>query len=110
MRKLSQVVDANGRSVPSALLVPDKVDARVLAASTAESATIPAGVKYVRLSSTAPFYANFSATAAIPSADITNGSSSILIPSSALYEIPTGTTAISLIASAIGVVTLEWFE
>ncbi len=110
MRKLNQITDANGRPVSGALLVSDKIDARVLAAATAESATIPAGAKYVRLSSTAPFYANFSTTAAIPAADITNGSSSILIPSAALFEIPAGATAISLIAAAIGVITLEWFE
>lgn len=110
MRKLNQIIDANGRPVAGALLVTSTVDARVLAASTAESASIPAGARFVRLTGAAAFYANFSATAAIPAADIVNGSSSILIPSSALFEIPAGATEISLIAAAIGVITLEWFS
>lgn len=113
MRKFSQVVDANNNPVPFAAIAPDHVDARVLAATTAESHTIPAGAKYVRLTGTVAFYMKFGGTAAIPASDITNGSSSILVSPTccpATYQIPEGVTTIGLIASAICVITMEFFE
>lgn len=113
MRKLAQAVDANNYPVPFASIAPDHVDARVLAASTAEAHTVPAGAKYVRLTGTVAFYVKFGGTAAIPSADITDGTSSILISATccpATYKIPEGVTSIGVIASAICVLTLEFFE
>jgi hypothetical protein len=113
MRKLSQAIDANNHPVPFASIVPDYVDARVLAANTAESHTIPAGAKFVRLTGSVAFYARFGDTAAIPSADITNGTSPILVSPNccpATYRIPEGVTTIGVIASAICVITLEFFE
>lgn len=60
---------------------PLYVDARVLAAGTAETVTIPATAKYVVFQCTAtPFYVNYQGTAVAPAADVTDGTASELNP------------------------------
>ncbi|WP_370193288.1 MULTISPECIES: hypothetical protein [Aurantimonas] len=89
----------------------DHVDARVLAASTAERHTIPAGAKYVSFAATGDFYVKFgdgTVTAAVPSGDITDGSGSDLNPGS--REIPADATHISLIAAAAVTVVMSFYE
>jgi len=85
----------------------DYVDARVLAANVAESHSIPNGAKYVVFSADGNFYARFGAAAAVPAADVTDGSASELNPEA--REIPGGTTTIGLIATAATVVTLSFY-
>jgi hypothetical protein len=91
-------------------LADDYVDARVLAASTAERHTIPTGAKFVVFSADATFYAKFgdvTVTAAVPAADVTDGTGSSVNPEA--REIPSGVTHISLIATAATVVTMDFY-
>lgn len=73
--------------------------ARVLAASTAESFSIPAGAKFVSFACTVTnFWATFDGTtAAVPAADITNGSAPELNPG--MRQLTEGQTTISVIAA-----------
>lgn len=81
--------------------VPASVMARVLAASTAETITAPAGARFVLFSSTCDFYALTGGTATVPSADVTNGSASELNPAAyALYGSAGEVSSISVITSA----------
>ena len=84
------------------------VDARVLAASTNETVTVPTGARFVFFSSTGNFYVNFqSGTAAIPSGDVTDGSASILNPAGRyINEI----TQFGIIAPADTIVTMEFYK
>jgi hypothetical protein len=94
----------------SALLglnVPTWVDTRVLAANTEETHTIPSGAKYVLFSATTTFYAAYGATAAVPAADITNGSGSERNP--VLRNI-TGFSTIHLISPTACVITLSFYK
>lgn len=59
---------------------PRYVDVRVLAASTNETHTVPAGAKYVVFASDDLFYAKANGAAAVPSADVTDGSGSEMNP------------------------------
>lgn len=110
MNRLMQMLDGNGN--PVGLVASDYIDARVLAATTAEAHTVPTGAKSVRLTGTGAFYVDFEAAAAIPAADITDGSSPILIPADCgrLFSIPAACTAIGLIAAANCVVTMEFYS
>lgn len=83
------------------------IDVRVLEAGVAESHTVPAGAKYVLFSSSAPFYINFVAAAAVPTVDITDGSGSILNPT---FRAIDGATAIGLISPTICIITMEFFK
>jgi D-arabinose 1-dehydrogenase-like Zn-dependent alcohol dehydrogenase len=83
------------------------VNARVLAASTAESLAVPAGARYVLLTANADFWADFTTTAAIPATDITDGSSPLLNPSLRALE---GTTTISVISATVCIVTAEFYK
>jgi len=89
------------------------IDARVLAAGVAESHTVPANAIYVVFSAqdgggdACSFYANFSGTAAEPSADITDGSGSELNPAVRALE---GATAISLLAPEACILTLAFYK
>lgn len=84
------------------------VDARVLGIATAEVHTVPTGANFVRMSGNLDFYANFGAAAAVPAADVTDGTSSILNPSG-IYPVGDVTT-IGLISPAATIVTLEFFK
>lgn len=86
---------------------PSSIMARVLAANTAESITVPTGAKVVLFSGNTPFYANCYATAAVPAADITDGTSPELNPVS--YILPSDVTSISVIAPAAGIVTASFY-
>ncbi len=82
------------------------VNAKALAASTAESFTVPAGAQFVNFASTVDFYANFTTTATVPG-DTTDGSASVLNPGLRSLE---GATAISVIAAATCIITAEFFK
>ena len=105
MNRLSQVLDANGNSVGTNHSAC--VDAQVF--TTAEVHTIPTGAKSVRLTGTIPFWMNIGAAAAIPSAEVADGTSSILVLTERLYAIPAGVTTIGLVASAACVVSMEFY-
>lgn len=89
----------------------DYIDARVLAANTSEAHAIPAGARHVNFVANGDFYAKFAAntgTIAIPSGDITDGSSPSL--NTGIRLIPDGIGFILLIAPAATIVTLEFWS
>lgn len=83
----------------------DYVLSRSLAASTAESITVPTGGRYALFSATGDFYANYTTTATVPG-DVTNGQASELNPSMRFVQ---GVTTISVIAPADCVVTVSFW-
>lgn len=109
MNKLTAFTDVN--ALVAALIPSDYVDAHVLAASTAETFTKPTGARFVRLKGTVNFFFKPNGTAAVPAADVTDGTSSTLVISNnegVLLNVEF-TTTISVIASAIGTVVAEWW-
>lgn len=102
--------DHGGPRAALAPVVPDYVDARVLAANTSEVFAIPAGARYVVFSFTADFWAKFGTsgvTAAVPSADMTDGAAPELNP--AARRIPDGITHLALVAEAAVKGSLSFF-
>jgi hypothetical protein len=85
---------------------PAYVDARVLAANVSETHTIPTGALWVLFSSTCNFYAKLGASAAIPAADVTDGTGSELNP--AAWQI-SGSTQITLISATACTVTMAFY-
>lgn len=86
------------------------IDARVLAASTAETFQAPALARFVLFSANGDFYAKLapeSTAAAIPAADVTDGTAAELNPvMRAINELE----YISLIAPAATVVTMQFYR
>ena len=83
----------------------DSVNALSLAASTAETLTIPAGAKWVFFSATGNFYVKANGTAEVPG-DVTDGSAAVLNPTGRYLG---GTTSLSIIAPFACVVTAQFF-
>lgn len=89
----------------------DYIDARVLATTTHESHTVPASAKYVRITTNLILYIKLGGTAAIPAADVTDGSGSLMISAGDRVIVDlAGATAIGMIAPAATIVCLEFFE
>lgn len=104
-----QVISTNGSY---ALSPPIYVNVKVLAANTAESFTIPTGANgllanYVSFSSNCDFYANHTTTAAVPAADVTNGTGSELNP--LIRIIPRGTASYSVISATTCIITASFY-
>lgn len=103
-----RVPSESGGAFSSFLPFPSAyIDARVLAANVAESHTIPATATRVILSGTCNFYAKPGGTAAVPAADVTDGTASDLNPSGYTFS---GQTAIGLIAAETCIVTLRFYS
>jgi hypothetical protein len=91
-----------------ALNVPGWIDARVLAANTNETHTVPAGAQFVIFSANGDFYARYDGNdAAVPSSDVTDGTASDLNPTMRHLA---GVTEIDLIAPAATVVTMMFYS
>jgi len=92
----------------NALDYPLYVDARVLAANTAETVTIPSNAKYVVFSATpALFYVNYQGTAAAPAADVVDGTASELNPDVRYLG---GLANFSIVAPATTIVTMLFYR
>ena len=89
------------------------VDARVLAADTAETITVPSGANIVMFGcvdgsgNAVSFYADFSNTAAEPAADITDGSGAELNPY--IRYLGSTTTISVLTPAAVGILTAQFY-
>lgn len=81
-------------------------DARVLAANTAELHTIPSGYTRVILSGTCNFWAKVGGAAAIPAADVTDGTASDLNPAGYTFN---GETSIGFIADSTCIVSMRFY-
>lgn len=92
----------------------DYVNAYVLVASTNKTvdltAAIAAGAKFVSITSVSGLdvYSKFGGAAAIPGADVTDGTASEL--GTAVRRIPASTTSLGLISAVAGVVTLSFWS
>lgn len=89
-----------------AIPAPNFVNSRSLAANTAESITVPSDRNLVVFSATADFYANYTATAAVPG-DVTDGTASELNPT--VRSVAPGST-ISVISPSACVVTAAFYN
>lgn len=87
------------------------VVSRVLAASTAETITVPPQARYALFSGDVDCWIDRNTTAVVPAADIENGMSPIFLPGGfkELREID-GIKTISVIATIAGIITVEFFK
>ena len=109
LKDLAQVFDSNIR-IGDVTLAGGYVDCRILAANTQESHDVPTGAKYVRVTATGDVFINIGGTAAV-AADITNGTSSILMVNALPRVFALGSaTTIGVIASAVQTVVLEFYS
>lgn len=65
---------------------PDYVNTRILAAGVSETFTVPGGIRWMLFSANCDFFAKKGATAAVPGADVTDGTGSELNPSAWFIE------------------------
>lgn len=86
---------------------PSYVDARVLAANVAEVWTAPANARFVLFSANCDFFAKPNAAAAVPAADVSDGTASELNP--AAWYSSTPFTSIGLISPTSCTVTMAVF-
>lgn len=84
---------------------PDQVDNITLGVSTAESYTVPTGVKAILVSGTAPFFVRLGGTADDTPGDLTNGTGSMPISSVMEFKVSPGQVLsfISAAATIIGI-------
>jgi hypothetical protein len=103
--------DAARRFTSNIRPAPTYVNARVLAAGVSETALMPAGTRFVVFSSECNFYAKPGAAAAVPGADITDGTASELNPSAWYFPNPiTATQQITVVTTAAAcIVTLSGY-
>lgn len=111
IRNYTMVRDSNRHPQPDSVVAGGYVDCRVLAANTAESQAVPTGARLVLVTTTGNVFLNFSTTAAVPAADVSDGSAPTLVVSTQprMFAINSA-TAISVISSAINTVTFEFFS
>lgn len=82
--------------------------AKSLAASTAESITVPTGARFALFSATADFYANYTTTATVPGdTAISDATASELNPAMRFIS---GVTTISVIAPVATVLTIAFWR
>jgi len=107
-----------GIQIPGVLNTATWIDARVLAAGVAESYTLPTDAQtpaqhatLLRINANAgPIFVNFNGTAAVPGADVTNGTSSIMLRTDlgpVLLAAPHATDTLSIISPSACIVTIE---
>ena len=94
----------------AAMQQSDYIDAKTLAASTAETFTPPSGATHVVFSANGDFYVKFNSTATIPG-DTSGGTAAELNPTvrRLLLGQSTAVTSISVIAPAATQVTAMYF-
>jgi len=82
------------------------VDNLTLAASTAETVTVPAGAQAVNIRSDVDLWVRTGGTATVPSGDTTDGTGMALNPG---FRLVYPTQTFSIIAGATCHVSLEWY-
>lgn len=91
-----------------ALRYPGYIQARVLAASTAESITVPTNATFVVFSANCDFYVSYDAdTAVVPSADVDDGTSNELNPT---VRYVGGLTTLSVISATACILTASFYR
>lgn len=110
LKKLFVATDDRGKDA-YALRRPGYVDAKSLAANTAETFTVPNGARYVLFAGTADFYVNYSDTATVPG-DTADGSASELNPAMRYIgnmEDQSAVASISVISAEACIVTASYW-
>lgn len=105
MESFHMLEDAMGR-VSSAVHRSDNVMAVLLAGGGAKRVDVPAGARLVLFNATGPFWAKFGGAAAVPTADILDGSAPELNP---IGRSVTGIASIGLAASQACTVNLVFY-
>lgn len=103
-------IDAPSGVSSSAYLrvMPTYTDVRVLGAASNEDHTVPTGSRWVIFSANcSEWYAKRGGTAAVPAADVTDGTGSTLNPSG--FDV-NGITTIGLIAPAACKITMDFYK
>lgn len=91
-----------------ALRAPAYIQARVLAASTAESITVPTNATFVAFSANCDFYVSYdSDTAVVPGADVDDGTSNELNPT---VRYIAGLSSLSVISPTTCVITAAFYR
>lgn len=105
-----QPVDANGAPLVDFLPETDRVDVHVLASGTAEDIDVPTGAKFCVLTADVDFYYNTNADAAVPTADVTDGTASRFAAADTMVKLVVDDVSdISVIAGAACKVTATWW-
>lgn len=101
----------------SFLKISAYVDNRVLAAATAETFTKPSGYSSAVITVDTDCYIRRDGTAAVPAADVTDGTGSILIPAGQsriidLTDSPGATplASFSIVCAGAAITSVEWFS
>jgi hypothetical protein len=94
--------------------IPTYVDSLLLAGASAETVTVPAGAGYVIITGNvvaSDLHIRRGGTAAAPTGDVADGTSSFVIPVSTpmRFQVDAGTT-FSILSTPGGVVTLAWYR
>jgi hypothetical protein len=91
-----------------ALRAPAYIQVRVLAASTAESITVPTNAAFVAFSANCDFYVSYdSDTAVVPGADVDDGTSNEMNPT--VRYVP-GLTSLSVISASACILTASFYR
>ena len=108
MRKLRLELDGYHGSAMQAIEQSGYIDAKVLAANTAETVTVPTGARIVLFSATDNFYMDTrTIPAVIPTADISNGTAPEFNP---IARMVTAADTFSLIAPTACIVIMSWYK
>ncbi len=89
--------------------IPLWVNARSLAANTAETETVPTGANMVIFSGNVDYYVNSTTTATVPG-DTTDGTASELNPECYIFSQDDAPATFSIIAASAGIVTASYYK
>lgn len=102
---------ADSRNTTHVRNAPTYVQARILAAATAETVALPAGTNIAVFSATCNFYASTTIPATIPAADVTDGTASELNPSAWYFAgSSTQTPSVSVISDVACTITVSAYK
>jgi hypothetical protein len=106
MKQLIKHTDPNGN--PAGYSGSDYINAKVLAAATAETFTVPEGASWVLVTPAAPVFVRWGGSASIPAGDVVNGLAPELITEPTLRRVNAGDT-VGVVSSAAQTVTLAFY-
>ena len=109
MIRWSQAVDQNGNPVFSGIPQSDTINAMVFSDAGVKSDTVPTGANlvYISVAGGSNIFVKIGGTAAVPTADVTDGSAS---EAGALGRWLKGASAVGVAADGACVVTLAYYS
>ena len=86
------------------------INAMVFSGAAAKTSTPPASARIVKITTTVAVYVNVGAAAAVPAADVTDGTASALLPAGGSVTLDlAGAATVGVAAGAAAVVTLTYY-